>query len=175
MGTGVSLCTYGGQVSQGNDCVAGADGPLPCPHLATVGGALHEVQQQAPPRPVECQPDMHTGYWAGQVLLNFIPFLGPSLAALWSPPSATQSSLQQAQVALAEAQCQLKSKATRQIKTLTTDICELEVTLFGTDQTCGYVQMVIEQASVPVYQRAALLGINVGFLCLIVVLLVLLL
>jgi hypothetical protein len=109
------------------------------------------------------------GWWLGQLACNIVPFLGPSLAQLIPSPNSTEGSLQQAQFALTDAQCQLKSVVGAEVGALTTNICELAVTLFGTDTTCGYVQIAIEQASLPVLQRAILLSINVAFLAIIVV------
>ena len=140
-------------------------GPLDCNQQTTLS-----TQQ-----PVTCIPDMHQWHWFSQLCLNVIPFFGPSIAALLpSPLSKSQISLQNAQEALTNAQCELKKIATTGLGTLTQNICELEVTLFGDDSTCGYVQLALLQISVPLQQRAILISINVAFLAIILISLVLL-
>lgn len=173
MGSGGSLCTYGNDVELGNQCVAGAQGPLQCPPPTASLSNKSSLKGQAATT-TSCVPDKHFGYYIQQVLWNIIPFVGPSIAAFFPSPSSTTARLQDAQIALADAQCQLKSSVTQQLTELTQNICELEVTLFGTDSSCGYVQLVVAQASFTVYQRAALLAINVAFLSIIVICLILL-
>jgi len=176
MGAGQSLCTYGNQADIGTQCVVGGTTPLKCPGPSAAGagaGAGADAAGKVSDT-FQCDAKKNTGYWVGQVAMNLIPFFGPGLAAFFSPPNTTQKSLQDAQVALADAQCQLKSLETSELAAITTNICELELTLFGSATTCGYVQIAIDQASLPVNERASLLAINVAFLAIIVICLVVL-
>jgi len=174
MGSSGSSCNYVQQASDSSEFCAGtADKfPIPCPEATDLRSLQGQVTATPP---LSCTADKHIGYWIGQVLLNIIPFFGPGIAQFWSEPSQNADSLKNAQMVLQEAQCKAKSVLGAAQVGLTVDVCELAVSLFGTTDGCGYIDIAIKQVSQPVLQRAIITSINVAFLCLIVICLVVLL